>query len=253
MRLLVSVPNAQEACVALAAQADVIDAKDPAGGALGPVSLEVLKAILAAVNGERAVTAALGDATDEATTERAAFQYAAAGAALVKVGFGGIRDSHRLEGLAAAAARGAHAGSRGRGGVVAVGYVDADHASSPAREALLAASIRAGMRGVLLDTVNKRGPGLRDLLAAVNLADWVTRAHDAGLLVALAGKLRPEDLSFVRDAGADIAGVRGAACVGGRSGRVSAERVRRLRALCMPTIKDARRADPDATTPTGQP
>jgi len=33
----------------------------------------------------------------------------------------------------------------------------------------------------------------------------------------------------VRDAGADIAGVRGAACVGGRSGTVAADRVRLLR------------------------
>jgi uncharacterized protein (UPF0264 family) len=32
----------------------------------------------------------------------------------------------------------------------------------------------------------------------------------------------------VRDAGADIAGVRGAACENGRTGRVSADRVRLL-------------------------
>ena len=39
--------------------------------------------------------------------------------------------------------------------------------------------------------------------------------------MALAGKLMTDDLAFVRDAGADIAGVRGAACEGGRIGRVS--------------------------------
>jgi uncharacterized protein (UPF0264 family) len=40
-----------------------------------------------------------------------------------------------------------------------------------------------------------------------------------------------DDFAFVRDAGADIVGVRGAACEGGRSGRVTAERVHLLRAL----------------------
>ena len=61
------------------------------------------------------------------------------------------------------------------------------------------------------------------------LAAWVADAHDAGLLVALAGKLTADDLTFVRDAGADIAGVRGAACDGGRTGRVTADKVRLLR------------------------
>jgi hypothetical protein len=39
----------------------------------------------------------------------------------------------------------------------------------------------------------------------------------------------------VRDTGADIAGVRGAACDGGRAGRVAAHRVALLRTLCGPT------------------
>ena len=39
-------------------------------------------------------------------------------------------------------------------------------------------------------------------------------------------RLQPDDLEFARDAGADIAGVRGAACEGGRTGRVTAELVR---------------------------
>src|SRR5262249_39654673 len=77
----------------------------------------------------------------------------------------------------------------------------------------------AGAAGVLLDTADKAGPGLRGLIAPRDLASWVSAAHDAGLLVALAGKLTESDLSFARDAGADIAGVRGAACDGGGGGR----------------------------------
>ena len=57
------------------------------------------------------------------------------------------------------------------------------------------------------------------------LTAWVAKVHAAGLIAALAGKLTADDLSFVQDAGADIAGVRGAACDNGRTGHVTVERV----------------------------
>jgi len=234
MRLLVSVASAAEAAAALAGSADVIDAKDSMAGALGAVSAEVLRGIHAAVGGARPVTAALGDAADEVAIERAAHAFTAAGAVLVKVGFAGIVSAGRIAALTAAAVRGARAGSDRNGGVVAVAYADADRAASLAPAALVEVAARAAAAGLLLDTVDKCGPGLRGLIAPDALAAWVAEAHEAGLLVALAGKLTADDLPFVRDAGADIAGVRGAACDGGRTGRVSADRVRLLRALCAP-------------------
>ena len=231
MRLLVSVANAADASAALAGGADIIDAKDPLAGALGPVHVGVLRAIHAIVAGARPVTAALGDAAGEAAIERAAHAFTAAGADLVKVGFAGVRCAERLAALVTSAVRGAKTGGRGHAGVIAVWYADADHGASLASLPELAAR---GAEGVLLDTADKSGPGLRGLVAPDALAAWVARAHDAGLLVALAGKLTADDLAFVRNAGADIAGVRGAACDGGRAGRVGADRVRRLRALCGP-------------------
>lgn len=81
----------------------------------------------------------------------------------------------------------------------------------------------------MLDTAFKQGPGLRHLLPARALEGWVARAHAAGLMVALAGKLTAGDLAWVRDTGADIAGVRGAACEGGRSGSIVEKSVRLLR------------------------
>jgi hypothetical protein len=91
---------------------------------------------------------------------------------------------------------------------------------------------RAGATGVMLDTFDKQQGGLRQLVAWRALTDWVVSAHDAGLFVAIAGKLTASDLPYVRDAGADIAGVRGSACDGGRTGRVTADRVRLLRSAC---------------------
>jgi uncharacterized protein (UPF0264 family) len=255
MRLLVSVTSAEEASAALAGGADVIDAKNPLAGALGAVSVEVLREIHAMVAGARLVTAAIGDATDETAVERAAWTFAAAGAALVKVGFAGIRSASRVEMLIRAAVRGVSASDGTWGpplggrirlkpdptrvvadprGVVAVAYADADRVASLEACAFADVAARAGAIGVLIDTADKSGPGLRELMTATALARWVAQAHEAGLLVALAGKLSADDLSFVRDAGADIAGVRGAACDGGRTGRVSRERVALLREVCSP-------------------
>src|SRR4051812_511503 len=141
MRLLVSVANADEASAALAGGAHVIDAKNPSAGALGAVSVDVLREICATVAAARPpahpalpvplVTAAIGDATDEALTEETAAAYTAAGAALVKVGFAGVTNDRDVERLLAAAVRGAHVGSDGSG-VVAVAYADADRARSVA-------------------------------------------------------------------------------------------------------------------------
>ncbi len=45
----------------------------------------------------------------------------------------------------------------------------------------------------------------------------------------MAGRLTAEDIEIVHEAGADIVGVRGAACEGGRCGIVTAGRVGALR------------------------
>ena len=226
--------SAAEASAALSGGADVVDAKDPGAGALGAVSLEVLRGIHAAVAGRRPLTAALGDGADEAAVERAARAFVGAGAAFVKVGFAGIACGTRVAELIAAAVRGARGEGGRKGGVVAVAYADANRDTNLAPAALVEVAARAGADAVLLDTANKSGPGLRGLVRPGALAEWVAQARGSGLLVALAGKLTDDDLSFVRDTGADIAGVRGAACEGGRGGRVVAERVRLLRTLCAP-------------------
>jgi (5-formylfuran-3-yl)methyl phosphate synthase len=229
MRLLVSVASAPEAAEAIDGGADVIDAKDPLNGALGAVSTDVFSEIAATVNRRRLLTAALGDATSETAVERLVCAFASQGATLVKVGFGGTMSFERAAALLAAAVRGARIGGNGHAGVVAVAYADADHAASLDCNAVISVAAATGAAGVLLDTADKRGPGLRHLMTVNALADWVATAHDAALLAAVAGKLAGEDFSFARDAGADIVGVRGAACSGGRTRRVDKERVRVLR------------------------
>ena len=233
MQLLVSVADPTEARRAVDGGADLIDAKDPLNGALGAVSLGTLRQIYSEVADRRVVTAALGDASDEVSIEQLAFEYGRAGIGFVKIGFAGITDARRVERLIAAAVRGARATGH-RCGVVAVAYADAGGRTSVDATALIDAAARAKATGVLLDTATKEGPGLRQLMTPLAIEAWVTSAHRAGLTVALAGKLTLDDLTFIADTGADIVGVRGAACEIGRTSRVVEERVRALKAGTCP-------------------
>lgn len=224
MQLLVSVTDAIEAAAALDGGADIIDAKDPASGALGAVTVDALRDIHALVGGVRVVTAALGDAVDEASAATIACAYARAGARLVKIGFAGVDSHSRVATLLAAARDGAteHAG------VIATAYADADRVASLDPFAMVDAAAAAAVTGILLDTADKQGPGLRELMSPATLRAWVAAARDAHMLVALAGKLTADDFGLMNDAGVDIVGVRGAACDNGRTGCISAQRVRQL-------------------------
>lgn len=228
IQLLVSVANATEARDAINGGADLIDAKDPEQGPLGAVSLSTLRQIHMAVAGCRPVSAALGDADDEATVERMAREYAATGVGFVKIGFAGITCAARVGRLITAAVRGVRATNSTRCGVVAVAYADTGGTKSLKKSALVDAAADAGASGVLLDTADKEGPGLSRLVSLEKLAAWVAMAHHRALTVALAGKVTVDDLPFVSATGADIVGVRGAACDDGRTSRVVEAKVRAL-------------------------
>src|SRR2546426_3469772 len=131
MPLLISVAGPAEARAALRGGADVIDAKDPRRGALGPVSLQRLAAIRAAVAGARPLSAALGDAASEEALAGAVAGAVAVGVAFVKVGFAGVTSEARARRLAVAAQR---RGGGGGGGAsrVAVGPAGLRRAGSPA-------------------------------------------------------------------------------------------------------------------------
>lgn len=234
MRLLVSVSDSAEARQALDGGADLVDAKDPASGALGAVPLATFADIAQAVGRSRPLTAALGDAGNAADIEAVARAFTRAGASRVKVGLSGVVDPVRQRALTAAAVRGARTADVQQHGVVVVAYADAH--DGPSSAAVIALARDAGATGVLLDTQHKTGPGLRHYHTQAWLAGWVREAHAAGLEAMLAGRLRPDDLTDLHDTGADVAGVRGAACDGGRTGRVTVANVRSLRALCSPIV-----------------
>ncbi|HWZ59513.1 MAG TPA: (5-formylfuran-3-yl)methyl phosphate synthase [Gemmatimonadaceae bacterium] len=225
MKLLVSVATAEDARSALAGGADVIDAKDPALGPLGPVTPDALRAITEAVGDARPVSAALGDLSrgsvvglaDRAPGAR--FTFPGVTLAFAKVGFDGGLGSADAAALARAVL------GESTCPVVLVAY--ADFGLDPF--VLIDVAATVGAAGVLLDTADKRGPGLMARLDPWAIRAWVNAAHAAGLTAAVAGRLTLEDMPRVAALGADVAGVRGAACEGTtRTGRVTALRVRAL-------------------------
>jgi uncharacterized protein (UPF0264 family) len=234
MRLLVSVVDIAEARAAAAAGADIVDVKNPGEGSLGAPSPAVIEGVRAAVPAELPVSAAIGDMPNlPGTAALAALGAARSGATFVKVGLWGVSTEAEAVHLLRAVNDGvaAVAGTV----VVAAAYADARRlAHAPlAPELLPRVAGAVGVRVCLLDTAIKDGSGLLDWLSPDALTSLVADAHGAGLQMALAGALRAEDLPVARATGADIVGVRSAACSDGRrSGPLDAARVRALRAAC---------------------
>jgi hypothetical protein len=225
MRLLVSVVDAGEARVAAAAGADVIDVKDPSRGALGAVAPPVVRAVREATPPHLPVSAALGDGPFTPVMAAALAAAAAeAGAAFVKLGL--RRTSPRAARASLAAVR---ASLPAAVRLVAAGFADFERAGAPRPCDLPGLAAAAGADGCLLDTAVKDGRGLFHWLDDGALAAFVAGCRAHGLLAALAGSLRAEDLGRLAPLGPDLVGVRGAACAGDRvGGRVDAERVRAL-------------------------
>jgi hypothetical protein len=192
----------------------------------------VIERVREVVPAERPVSAAIGDLPGlPGTAALAALGAARSGAAYVKVGLWGTSTADE----AVAVLRAMHEAVDGSATVIAAAYADAERVPGkplPPRP-VVAAAHRAGVGGCLLDTAVKDGRGLFEWLRPEELAALAAEAHAAGLEIALAGALRAEDLSLVRATGADIAGVRAAACRNGRrTARLDAERIARLRAVC---------------------
>jgi len=230
MRLLVSVRAGDEVAAALAGGADIIDAKEPARGSLGPVSPDVLLAIAARLPEPVPLSLALGD-----FTEPDAVRLAVAGVKLhgrraptyLKLGFAGERSEAGVSSLVAAAIDAA-AATAVRPIVVPVAYADHENAGSAAPEDVLRAAMAAGARAFLMDTCMKDGRGLLRWIALDRLIGLSADARSAGLLLAIAGSLDVAALDHLAGI-ADVIGVRGAACRGGREGSVEAALVRRIR------------------------
>jgi uncharacterized protein (UPF0264 family) len=252
LQLLVSVRSADEVDPALAGGADIIDAKEPDRGSLGPVDRGVLSRILQRVPDNCGVSLALGDVTrpDEVLAAVHGLELPPRASPMyLKLGFAGVPSPDQIGSLieiAVSVTSVMAAAPR----IVAVAYADAEQAGTVPPALIPPLAQAAGAAGVLLDTHGKGGRGLLEWLPSGALVDWVARARRAGLLAALAGSLRPRDLALVCRAQPDVLGIRGAACSGGRGGQVSEDRVRRFRLALEWAVRETRDTGAISSRPT---
>lgn len=231
MKLLVSPVDVQEAVEAVKGGADIVDIKNPAEGSLGASFPWVIRSVLEAVPAGIETSATLGDlAYKPGTASLAAYGVASLGVDYIKAGFYGIKSEKQALTLARALVRAAESFDAK---VVLAGYADHPLIGAISPFSLIEVGVHAGAEGVMIDTALKHRGGLLAHLSLQELTDFVEKAHSCGLICALAGSLAAGDLEKIRETGADIVGVRGAACSGGdrERGRISAERVEFLKQL----------------------
>lgn len=213
--VLASVASAQEAEIALAAGADLIDFKDPARGALGALAPDVVADGIARIARRRPTSATIGDVPMEpAAIEQAVSALAHVGLDYVKVGaFPGNDEDAAFAALARCAQRGRR--------IVLVLFAD----RSP-DFGLVTRARAAGLAGVMLDTADKARGRLTNHVSLPDLERFVALAREAGLMCGLAGSLRLDDIPRLVACAPDYLGFRGALCAGSRSAGLDSARVR---------------------------
>ena len=218
-RVLGSVCSLSEARLLLSSEVDIVDLKDPNNGALGALPLRLARRIASVVAGRRLSSATIGDiAADADSLNERILETAALGVDYVKVGlFSASPPDSFLAALRAAASSSIS--------VVVVLFAE-HHRNVRGLESLL----DSGIRGIMLDTCNKSGATLLDLMGAEDLREFLQMCRRAGLLAGFAGSLGVRDLGVPVLRQADYLGFRGALCrAGERGARIDA---RRVRAVC---------------------
>lgn len=229
--LLASVTNLPEARLALEAGADIIDLKAPQAGALGALSLNTIRNIVAELGRCRPLSATIGDLPMEPVSlARAASDIAATGVHYVKIGFfpgGDWRGS--LEALATLSGNGFD--------LVAVLFAD-DHPELRWLDPIAA----AGFAGVMLDTRHKGSGSLVQHCPPGYLAEFVCIARAHRLMSGLAGSLQADDIPTLLKLAPDYLGFRGALCrLNRRTAEIDPDALRAIRAL-IPANRDVTNA-----------
>lgn len=203
VRFLASVTSVEEARIAVAAGADLIDCKAPSQGALGALPLSLVARIRMVVGTAIPVSATVGDrAPSSLDVERLVVETARTGVDFVKIGLYPDNDIEaaivRLAGL-----------DLGRARLVAVMLADLEPDFS-----LIGKLASAGFAGVMLDTALKDGRALPAVLAVPKLSEFVRECRANSMLCGLAGSLRAEHVAALVDLRPDLLGFRGALCRG---------------------------------------
>lgn len=219
-RMLASVANMNEAEIALAGGADIIDFKDPATGALGAVSLELMREMVGLLGGQRETSAVCGDQPMQPEIlRRVAKDVAATGVDYVKLGF---FPSEQTEDCVKALAEIA-----GQTKLIIVLFADLDPDFT-----IIPLLAQYGFHGVMVDTADKAKGGLRTHFTPARIQKFVDLARANNLAVGLSGSLNAADIAPLLEFAPDFMGFRGALCGGkGRVAALDEGATRKIRAL----------------------
>ena len=218
--------NEKEALEAIAGGADIIDVKNPQEGALGANYPWVIKRIKEITPKNLEVSCTLGEVGNlPGSVSLAALGAASLGVDYIKVGLYGIKTPREaiflLQNVRKAAKE-----FNPKIKIAVAGYADAEKIGAINPLLIPEIAHKSQVDVAMIDTSVKDGKNLFDYLTHEQLKGFVDSAHGFGLKAALAGSLRKQDLPVVYGLGADIAGLRGAACT--NSNRVTGQITRKL-------------------------
>jgi uncharacterized protein (UPF0264 family) len=230
LKLLISPMNEAEAAEAIVGGADIIDVKNPVESALGANFPWVIKRVreLAPANVE--VSCTIGELPNRpGAASLAALGAATTGVNYIKAGLCGLKTLEEAVYLMQHIVRAVKEFDSSIKVVVA-GYADAERAGALNPLLVPEAAFKAKADVAMLDTAVKDGKRLFAFLTVSQLKDFVEKTHNYGLKAALAGSLQKEDLPIVYALGADVAGLRCAACTQNDRvhGRITREKVQEL-------------------------
>lgn len=216
-RLLVSVRDAAEAAIALAAGVDLLDLKEPRAGALGAVPADVVREVTQLVAARVPLSVAGGELLDWSANSARRFSCdTLSGVSFAKVGLAGCAVRAEWPELWRQFASALPPDTQ----AVAVAYVDAAHAAAPPIESVLEITAPLGAKALLLDTWGKSHGGLLEHVPLPQLAEILTAAKRRNLLTVLGGSLTAATIEKLLPLAPDVIAVRGAACEFQREGNV---------------------------------
>jgi (5-formylfuran-3-yl)methyl phosphate synthase len=220
-RLLASIRDVEEALIAEAGGADIIDLKEPVQGALGRLPDETIRSVLRALDGRRLASATIGDMPLDARAVPAAVRaMAETGVDIVKLGIFAGDIAAAFTALSRVALEGIR--------MVAVVFGDRKPDFS-----IVQRCADSGFYGVMLDTADKSAGPLTGHLDRKKLSEFIETARRRQLVVGLAGSLGIADLPVLMPLEPDYLGFRSALTGGGRSAPLDRDAVAALRAALM--------------------
>jgi uncharacterized protein (UPF0264 family) len=218
-QLLISVTSIEEAALALANGADIIDLKDPSQGALGALPLARIESIISFVNAQKPVSATIGDLPMQpAVILKAVATLTALQVDFIKIGFFAADDYQPcLTALEPLTSNGAK--------LIAVMFAEHVYSSD-----LIAAIKQAGFIGIMLDTANKNGLTLMDHYSAEQQLSFSQQVFERDLSLGLAGSLQLKHVANAKKINPTYIGFRGGVCADNqRQSSLDASKIRAIR------------------------